>query len=473
MVDTSSIITALGAGSGIDMAALAADLATAQFQARSERLVARSEVLERQISAASTIKSTLSLLASALGDRVRTGDLSPQPSIASPAVASVSSPAGTTGTGSYTLEVLALATRQTLAGPALASADSAAGAGTLTIRFGTTTAGGFTADSGQPALDVEIASGATLSDVAAAINAKGAGVTAYVAQTAAGAQLVMKGAEGAANGFIVEATEIAGEEGLAALAWNPAAGGDPARLLSAAGDASFKLDGLAMTSAGNATGPVAPGLSLVLTGTNAGATTTITFGNPAAAITGAMQDFVSALNEVAEQLRTATDPLTGDLARDPGARALRRALSELAGEVIMPAAADGAPRTLADLGLATQRDGSFRLDPARLEATLASSPEGAAAMFTPGLYGIFATVDRIARNAARTGDPGSLAGSIARYQIQSSDAAKQNAALAEKQEALRASLTARFAKADTRISASQSTLSFLRAQIDVWNADKN
>lgn len=473
MVDTSSIVTALGAGSGIDMAALAADLATAQFQARSERLVARSEVLERQISAASTIKSTLSLLASALGDRVRTGDLSPQPSVASPAVASVSSPAGTTGTGSYTLEVLALATRQTLAGPALASADSAAGAGTLTIRFGTTAAGGFTADGGRPALDVEIASGATLSDVAAAINAKGAGVTAYVAQTAAGAQLVMKGAEGAANGFIVEATEIAGEEGLAALAWNPVAGGDPARLLSAAGDASFKLDGLAMTSAGNATGPVAPGLSLVLTGTNAGAPTTISFGNPAAAITGAMQDFVSALNEVAEQLRTATDPLTGDLARDPGARALRRALSELAGEVIMPAAADGAPRTLADLGLATQRDGSFRLDAARLEATLASSPEGAAAMFTPGLYGIFATVDRIARNAARTGDPGSLAGSIARYQTQSSDTAKQNAALAEKQEALRASLTARFAKADTRISASQSTLSFLRAQIDVWNADKN
>ena len=473
MVDTSSIVTALGAGSGIDMAALAADLATAQFQARSERLVARSEVLERQISAASTIKSTLSLLASALGDRVRTGDLSPQPSIASPAVASVSSPAGTTGTGSYTLEVLALATRQTLAGPALASADSAAGAGTLTIRFGTTTAGGFTADGAQPALDVEIASGATLSDVAAAINAKGAGVTAYVAQTAAGAQLVMKGAEGAANGFIVEATEIAGEEGLAALAWNPAAGGDPARLLSAAGDASFKLDGLAMTSAGNATGPVAPGLSLVLTGTNAGAPTTISFGNPAAAITGAMQDFVSALNEVAEQLRTATDPLTGDLARDPGARALQRALSELAGELIMPAAADGAPRTLADLGLATQRDGSFRLDATRLEATLASSPEGAAAMFTPGLYGIFATVDRIARNAARTGDPGSLAGSIARYQTQSSDTAKQNAALAEKQEALRASLTARFAKADTRISASQSTLSFLRAQIDVWNADKN
>ena len=41
--------------------------------------------------------------------------------------------------------------------------------------------------------------------------------------------------------------------------------------------------------------------------------------------------------------------------------------------------------------------------------------------------------------------------------------------LADKQEALRASLTARFAKADSRIGASQSTLTFLKAQIDAWN----
>jgi flagellar hook-associated protein 2 len=471
MANASSIVSALGAGSGIDMAALARNLATAQFQLRTERLAAKSETLERQISSAASIKSTLSLLANALGDRVRSGDLSPRASVAAPSVASASSPLGTTGKGSYTLEVLALASPQTLTTPSFASASSPVGAGSLTFRFGTTSASSFT-DSGREPLTIDIASGATLADVAAAINGKNAGVSAYVAQTITGAQLVLKGQEGAANGFIIEPSETPGEEGLAALAWNPAAGGAPAQMLSSAGDASFKLDGLAMTSASNATGQVAPGLALTLTGTNAGAPTQISFAEPEANLTAAMSDFVAALNEVTSQLRSATDPLTGDLARDPGARALQRTLSQFGTTVIMPSAADGAPRTLADLGVAIQRDGSFRLDTAVLQAALARDPAGVAAMFTPGLNGVYASLDRISRDAGKTGDPGSLGGSIARYQAQSSKVGADSTSLAEKQEALRASLTARFAKADSRIGASQSTLSFLKAQIDAWNGSR-
>src|SRR5690606_25426755 len=210
-------------------------------------------------------------------------------------------------------------------------------------------------------------SGATLADVASAINTSGSAVKAYVAQTANGAQLVLKGPEGASNGFIVEASETPGEEGLAALAWNPASGGDPARLTSTAGDASFLLDGLLMTSASNSTGTIAPGLTLKLTGTNARAPTQVSFASPTAAIAEAMQDLVTALNEVAGALRDATNPIGGDLARDPGARALLRSFSKLTSTVVMPNATGDAPRTLSDLGLAIQRDGTFRLDTATLQ----------------------------------------------------------------------------------------------------------
>ncbi|MGV2497339.1 flagellar filament capping protein FliD [Pelagerythrobacter aerophilus] len=473
MSEMSSIIAGLGAGSGIDMVKLASDLADAQFALRNDRLTAKTEKLEQQISAASSLKNTLSMLASALGDRVRAGDLAVKPQIGNSAVATVSSPIGTSGSGSYSLEVLSLARGQTLTGPAMADPAAAVGAGSLTFRFGTTDGTGFTADTGQTAVTVDIASGSTLSDIANAINAKKAGINAYVAQTPQGAQLVLKGAEGAKSGFVVEATETVGEEGLAALAWNPAAGGDPARLLAASADAQFKLDGIAMTSASNDVGTVAPGLALKLTGTNAGAPTTIGFPSPVGTISTAMQDIVNALNEVVSELYTATDPMSGDLARDPGARALKRTLSELSGMEIMPNAPEGAPRTLADLGLAIQRDGTFRLDTARLDATLARDPGGVAAMFTTGLYGIYATVDRISRQASRTGDPGSLAGSIARYQSQSSELSDEAAKLADQQETLRANMVARFAKADSRIAASQSTLSFLQSQIDAWNASKD
>ncbi|MEY4237919.1 MAG: hypothetical protein RL339_520, partial [Pseudomonadota bacterium] len=54
---TSSIVTALGGGSGIDMVALATNLAQAQFEGRLSRIDSRSELLDRQISTASTLKN--------------------------------------------------------------------------------------------------------------------------------------------------------------------------------------------------------------------------------------------------------------------------------------------------------------------------------------------------------------------------------------------------------------------------------
>jgi flagellar hook-associated protein 2 len=473
VTQASSIVAALGGGSGVDMIALANNLADAQFELRTQRLTAKSEVLERQISAASSLKNSLSLLASALGDRVRMGDLAVTPQVANSSVATASSPPGTTGSGTYSLEVLSLATTQTLSSSAFAASTDVVGAGSLTFRFGETSGASFAEDTAHAAVTVDIASGSTLADIADAINAKKAGVTAYVAQTAQGAQLVLKGPEGAKNGFIVEATENVGEEGLAALAWNPAAGGDPARLLAASADAQFKLDGLAMSSASNTTGTIVPGLSLKLTGTNVGAPTTVGFSSPVSNISLAMQDLVSALNEVSGDLRAATDPMSGDLARDSGARALKRTFSGLAGQIIMPDATGDSPRTLADLGLATERDGSFRLDTARLQATLERDPAGAAAMFTAGLYGVYSTFEKISRGASKTGDPGSLAGSITRYQEQSLQLNKDNAKLADQQERLRATLVARFAAADTRISASKSTLSFLQSQVDAWNSQRD
>lgn len=473
MSSASSIISALGTGSGVDMAALASNLAAAQFQLRNDRIAIRTDTLERQISTASALRNSLSMLASALGDRVRAGDLAITPRVANPAVATASMPGGTAPSGSYTLEVTALAQGQTLASPGFADPATAFSEGALTIRFGTVGGGAFSADPDQAALTVNVGAGATLADIASAINAQRGGVSAYVAQTADGAKIVLKGAEGANKAFVIEAADAPDSSGssLSALAWQPAMG-DAGRRLSASSDAQFMLDGLAMTSARNDVGIVAPGLSLKLTGTNAGVPTSITFPSPVPTLSAAMQDLVGALNSVAGDLRAATDPLTGDLARDSGARTLQRTFAGLGGLVIMPDAPEGAPRTLSDLGLAIERDGTFRLDSARLQATLARDPEGVAAMFTTGLHGVFATFDRISRAASRTGDPGSLAGSIARYQSQSQQLSTDSAKLIEQQERLRASLTARFAKADVQIGASKSTLTFLQAQIEAWNSSR-
>lgn len=212
-----------------------------------------------------------------------------------------------------------------------------------------------------------------------------------------------------------------------------------------------------------------PGVTLALTATNVGAPTSVTFNDPNTAISGAMQDLTSAFNEVIAELNKDTDAQNGDLAHDNGARSLRRAFSMLAGTIVMPDAASGAPRTLADLGLSTQRDGTFLLDSKRLEATLKSDPHGAAAIFTNGLFGVFATVDALVRKASGAADPGSLAGSLTRYTDQKTKLAADKAKLATDQEALRSRLASQLAGADSRISASHSTLSFLQSQIAAWN----
>jgi len=468
---TSSIISTLGAGSGINMAQLAADLSAAQFAGRADRLAAKGELLGRQISSASTIKNGLSTLASSMGDRVRVGDLASSPKVANSAVATASAPSGTFGKGSYSLEVTQLAKRQVLAGPAVTAASDVVGAGTLTIRFGTVGAS-FTADTTRDPLAITIPSGSTLTDISAAINSAGEGMSAYIAETVDGPRLVIKGPEGANSGFVVEATETAGEEGLAALAWEPVTGA-ATNLLETAQNALFELDGLEMQSATNETAQIAPGLKLNLTGTNIGAPTQITFASPTSNIQTAMTDFVAALNEIAGALSQAMDPTSGDLRGDPGARALRQSFSRLTSETVMPNATGTAPRTLSDLGLKIERDGTFSIDSARLAKTLDSDPEGAAAMFTIGLYGVYGTIDKLARNASSTGNPGSLAGSIARYERMAKETTESTTELIDKQEALRVTMVSRFAKSEAQIAATQSTLTFLQQQIDAWNSSDN
>ena len=467
---TASLVSSLGGGSGIDMTGLAEQLAAAQYAARLDQITAKSDKLGTQISSASTLKSMISSLASSLGDRVRTGDLAATPQIANSTIAQVSKGAAT-GRGTTTLEVTSLAKGQTLVTPALASDSTPVGAGTLTLRFGTISGTSFAADTARAAVDITIPTGATLADVASAINAKGAGVTAYVATGTNGAQLVLKGADGAANAFTLEAAESPTEPGLAALAWNPS--GDLARLTAPASDAAYKLDGVQRTSASNTIADAAPGLSLKLTGTNQGAPTTISYSDPASAITGAMQDLTSALNEMIAELNKDTDPTSGALSNDPGARTLRRQLTTLASTQVMPANASGAPTTLAELGLKTNRDGTFTLDTARLADTLKRDPAGTGAMFTNGLFGVYATFDKLARTVGSSSDPASLGGTVARLtKLQTTLGAKKSD-IATKQEDLRVKLVSRFAKLNTNLTDSKSTLSFLQAQVAAWNSKGN
>lgn len=466
---TAKLLSSLGS-STIDSSDLAEQLSAAQFAARIDAVTAKQAKVTTQISDASTLKSMIASLATSLGIRVREGDLAITPTITNASVARVSK--GTvSGSGTSTLEVTALAKGQTLITPTYAAADSAVGAGKVTLRFGTVAGTGFTADTSRAAVDITVTAEDTLSTLARKINASGAGVSAYVANGTGGAQLVLRGADGAANGFQIETTPDAGDTTLAGLGWTPA--GDASRLKATATDAAYSLDGVARTSASNTIVDAAPGLTLKLTGTNAGAPTTIGYSDPGQTIQSAMTDLVDALNQIVSTLTADLDPTNGSLNASPGARGLRQTLSALSSTVVMPNTANGQPRTMGDLGIKINRDGTFALDTMVLGKSLKSNPEGVAAMFTNGVHGVYATFDKMARAVASSTDPGSLGGVIDALGKTQKTLGTQLSDLQAKQEALRAQLVGRYAALATKVSGSQSTLSFLQAQISAWNGKSN
>ena len=469
----SSIISSLGAGSGIDFIKLADDLSEATFAFRRETLEARNDALEARISSAALLRSSLTGLASAMGDRVRNGDLAPRAQIGNPSVAQVTTTPGTSPSGSYSLEVSQLAQSQTLVSKAYASGGDLVGAGALRIRFGTVDGATFAENTQRPPLEITVDANDTLQTLATRIRSASAGtLDAYVANGSTGAQLVIKGEDGAASGFVIEpasaatpASAVPGD--LSYLAWNPAS--DAGELRQSSRDALFELDTVALSSPTNTVTGLPEGMTLTLTGINGGAPTKVEFANDMGAITDVMQDFVAALNDLTGLLGKEAAAFGSTLANDPGARELKRDLAGLTSQIVMPGALDGEPRTLADLGLSITREGTFQLDTERLNATLTASPDGAAAMFTTGPFGVFATIDRLSRANSLRSDPGSLGGSLVRYEAQSARIEERLSSIAEQQDDLRTRMTRDLAAAERRVSASQSTLTFLQQQVDAWN----
>ena len=470
-----NIVSALGSGSGIDIGQLTSSLVEAQFAGKLARLTRREETLDAQISAAATIRSQFSTLADALGSRIRGGDLAGKPTSSDPTVVTAVVTEGARVTAlDADVEVLRLARAQTLSSPAFASAGSAPGPGTLTIRMGKFTGTNLTADSGRSAISVSVASGQSLQSVADAINAAADGaVTASLVQSSDGVRLALKGQSGANGAFTVSAQEPVFQRGLAKLAYSGGAGGGTAMTLGqAATDSQVKVDGIVVERSGNRVTDVIPGVILDLQSVAVGRSVHLSLARADAAIGSALGDFVSALNQVQATLAAAADPQTGELRTDSATRAARRALTQFTSADLMPNAAAGAPRTLAELGVKTARDGTLTLDQAQFDRVLARDPAAVEALFAPGLYGLGAAVEKMARQATSSAVPGSLSSAVERYGKLKAGLSDERLKIGDASARLREQMTRQFAAMDSRVAAFRSTQSFLDNQIKAWNADR-
>lgn len=462
-----SIAKTLGTGSGIDVTALVNSLVEASFSAKNTALTKKGDTLTAQISKVSDLKSSVSDFSSALSSLAAGGTLATQPTSSNTSVIGVTRLAGANLSGlSGSLEVVQRAQGQVASSAAFAGGSaSAVGTGTLTLTFGTAsvTDGAmteFTAGGGTPIAITIDSSNATLSGVASAINAAKAGVTASVVSDASGARLVVKGATGASQAF-----EMVGTGDLAALNIGRTATGST--ISTAAQNAVVRSDGVTLNYPTNTIYGLYEGVKVDLLSAAPGTTVTIGSSFPTATITSTVRDFVDSYNTLYKAISKATDPVSGELRSDPAAKDLLRQLRALTLTPLVPGAGSDSPGTLADLGIATQRDGSLSVNESRLSKMLAGYPQNVETMFAAGA-GLAKAMATIA--AAATSKTSGLGASETKYTKAQTDLADAKAKIATATETMRTRMTQQFSGMDSKVAAYKSTQSFLTQQIDAWNA---
>lgn len=464
-----SIAKTLGTGSGIDIKDVVGQLVEASFANKNAALTSKQEKLTTRISAAGELKSSLTSFAAALAQLTASGSLATQPTSTNTSIVNVGRLPGAALAGlNAALEVRQLAQSQVATTGSFAEgAATKVGTGSFTLSFGSASVDGgamtgFTVGAGTPVTIPIDDKHDTLQGIADSINAAKAGVTASIVSDGSGARLVVKGATGASQAF-----ELKGSGALSALDIGRGAGGTT--IGTVAQDAFVALDGIEARYASNTISSLVPGVRLDLVTAAPGTRVTLGATRPSSALTAAANNFVETFNEVYKQAKAAVDPIDGPLRGDAAAKDLLRQLKRLTMTVLVPDAPKDMPATLADIGVATQRDGTLRLDTTRLSKVLTDFPDQVEAIFAESA-GLTRAMNQISANAAdkKIG----LSASEATYGKQQTEVAEDKVDVLAAAETMRARMTQQFAAMDAKVAAYKSTQTFLQQQIDSWTASR-
>jgi flagellar hook-associated protein 2 len=135
-------------------------------------------------------------------------------------------------------------------------------------------------------------------------------------------------------------------------------------------------------------------------------------------------------------------------------------------------ASTGTYKTLADIGVSTNRDGTLKLDTVRLAAVMEADPEAITNMVNPkvatdGNPGLSKLMSTVRDNIEK--EDGPLKTAQKQYDTLAKEFTKQLEDLDEKMVNYEAQLTKVYAAMETRLSALKATQSYLEQQIEVWN----
>lgn len=451
-----SIVSSLGGGSGLDTAKLVDDLANASRQPKADMLTKRLQTVQAKISAVAQARSDLENFAKSLTGLVAGGTLQSQPSVSDTSALTATASAGARiGNLASDIAIQQLARAQTVYSGYVPNAAAPIGQGNMTLSVG-----------GQNYAIAIDAAHDSLNGLASAINATGSGVAATVISDANGSRLVLRGGTGSAKAFTLTTTDSA----LQGFAYGS---GGTMTLGQDAQDAKFTLDSVAYVRDSNTVSDVLAGVTLTLRKAAPGTTISIGRTPPTEAIRQTVQDFVSVFNTLRKDMDAARLATGGD-------SALRSLDSQLASLLSTSLSSDGTISRLSDIGIATNRDGTIRLDSTKLDAALKDHPDAVEGLFSPTRDathnvttdpGIGTVLQRLSDGA--TGANGTLDGLKKRLDNDSAGIAKDQQQMEKHEADYRSRLEKQFGTLDSRISALKATQSYLQQQVKVWTNSGN
>lgn len=364
-------ISSAGVGSGLNVESIVSSLMSVERQPLTN-LQTRQSSYQSKISALGTLKSALSTLQTAAKALV--------PAIGQSATAALSSYTATLAdttigsatasssavAGSYSVEVSALATNQRFAlGTTYSSGDTV-------LDFGTDSSRTLTFTKGSTTTTVTLESSQnTLAAVRDAINNASAGVGASIVTDTSGKQNLLLTAT---DGGTANAVTIGGTATFINPAGGTVAAASAFNQTLAATDASVKIQGVSIATSGNTITDAIDGVTLQLSKTG---TTTLTVSRDTSDLKTKLNSFITAFNSLNSSIKSlgAYNTTTKTAAILNGDSSLRSIQGQVRESItsVPTSLASASIKTLSEIGVSFQTDGSLQLDTTKFDKAASSN----------------------------------------------------------------------------------------------------
>ncbi|MDD2685021.1 MAG: flagellar filament capping protein FliD [Gallionella sp.] len=391
MATTTSATTS----TNIDVNSIVSQLMTVERQPIT-KLNTKEASYQAKLSAYGTVKSAVSSFQTAL-QSLGTSNFQKRTATASDSTVVSAVAASSSVTGTYSLEVSALAQSQKLVAAGQTSSTDAIGTGastTITFDFGTISNGTLTngvysgasfTSNGATTQSITIdSSNNTLEGIRNAINAADMGVSATIVNDGSGTpyRLALSSDNSGISNSIKISTDGADAAIDTLLAHDPA-GVQHFAETATAQNAAFKVNGVSISKTSNTVTDAIQGVTMTLSKLTT-SPVTLSIANDGAAVSTAVSGFVKAYNDLNSTLKTlsAYNSTTKTGATLQGDATVRTIQSQLRGLLASAVTGAGSLSTLTDIGVTFQTDGSLAVNQTKLDSKISTNFADIASLFT-------------------------------------------------------------------------------------------